>query len=117
MPPLSNALETKTSSNAAIFPVVSIIIPTYNESRNILDLIRSIKSGIDDHFSAEVIIVDDNSPDKTARIVEEFAYSINKQNDYHQQYDAKKVDYNRYFQSESFVENLKMAWCLLFSKV
>ena len=97
MPQLDNALETKTSSDAATLPVVSIIIPTYNESRNILDLIRSIKSGIDDHFSTEVIIVDDNSPDKTARIVEEFAYSINKQKDYHQQYGSKKVDVQQIF--------------------
>ncbi|BCS91298.1 MAG: dolichol-phosphate mannosyltransferase [Candidatus Micrarchaeota archaeon] len=42
-----------------------VIIPTYNEADNIKDLIRNIKSSISD---IDIIIVDDNSPDKTAEI-------------------------------------------------
>ena len=45
-----------------------IVIPTYNEAENIVALIRAIwDTGID----FQLIIVDDNSPDGTARIVEE----------------------------------------------
>lgn len=94
---LDYALEIETSSNGATLPVVSIIIPTYNESRNIVRLIRSIRSSIDDHFSAEIIVVDDNSPDKTARIVEEYADSIHQKKNYRQQYSSSNLDVQQIF--------------------
>ncbi len=48
---------------------VVIVIPTYNEKENIEKLIREIFSlGIE---GLEVVVVDDNSPDGTANIVEE----------------------------------------------
>ncbi|HEY7572453.1 MAG TPA: glycosyltransferase family 2 protein [Nitrososphaeraceae archaeon] len=50
----------------------SIIIPTYNESENILNLIDAIKCNLPDNINAEVIIVDDNSPDGTGSIVEDY---------------------------------------------
>jgi dolichol-phosphate mannosyltransferase len=48
---------------------VSVILPTYNESGNIVDLIREIKKSIPDRYIYEIIVVDDNSPDKTYQIV------------------------------------------------
>ena len=49
---------------------LSIIIPTYNESKNILNVLDQIKTHLN-QFSTQTIIVDDNSPDGTGRIVEE----------------------------------------------
>ena len=46
---------------------VLIIIPTYNESKNIQLIIDKITS-IDENYS--ILIVDDNSPDKTSDIVQ-----------------------------------------------
>ena len=48
---------------------VSVILPTYNEAENILPLIERIKQVLK-NFSYEIIVVDDNSPDKTWELVE-----------------------------------------------
>ena len=47
--------------------MISIIIPTYNEARNIIKLLEEIKKSLRKK-SYEVIVVDDNSPDHTADI-------------------------------------------------
>ena len=49
---------------------LSIVIPTYNESKNILKLIDAIIHHIPSDISSEIIIVDDNSPDGTGMLVE-----------------------------------------------
>ena len=41
-----------------------IIIPTFNESENITNIINELKI-----FDLDILIVDDNSPDKTSEIV------------------------------------------------
>ena len=41
----------------------SIIIPTYNESANIIRLISEIEKNVPGLESTEIIVVDDNSPD------------------------------------------------------
>lgn len=51
-------------------PQLSIVIPTYNESENIIALLESIKKNIGNSFSAEIIVVDDNSPDGTGKLVD-----------------------------------------------
>jgi len=48
-----------------------VILPTYNESENIIELINQIIKNIDGDFRKEIIIVDDNSPDKTYNKVKE----------------------------------------------
>lgn len=48
----------------------AIIIPTFNESENIIGLVKEILS-IDSNFS--VLVVDDNSPDKTYNLIKRFA--------------------------------------------
>ena len=42
---------------------ISIIIPTYNESENIIRLLDKIKENLSSNVFTEIIIVDDNSPD------------------------------------------------------
>jgi len=54
-------------------PLVSIIIPTYNEAENISELLERIDAVINSHYQYEVIIVDDNSPDGTAKIAQKFS--------------------------------------------
>jgi len=49
---------------------VSIIVPTYNESENIVDLTRLL---LELPLQATVIIVDDNSPDGTGRLADEMS--------------------------------------------
>jgi len=55
---------------------ISIIIPTYNERENIAQLIPDIQNITKENkINVEIIIVDDNSPDKTSEIAEK----LNKQ--------------------------------------
>jgi dolichol-phosphate mannosyltransferase len=54
---------------------LSIIIPTYNESENILKLIDAIKDNTPSNISTEIIVVDDNSPDQTGKIVENYIHN------------------------------------------
>jgi dolichol-phosphate mannosyltransferase len=53
---------------------VSIIIPTYNEANNLPLLVEEIMASIDkEKIEAEIIIVDDNSPDGTGQVAEELS--------------------------------------------
>ena len=63
-------------------PQVSIIIPTYNESQNILGILKSIKENLPKNISAEAIVVDDNSPDGTGKIVEDYLKNLKKITNY-----------------------------------
>jgi dolichol-phosphate mannosyltransferase len=45
-----------------------VVIPTYNEIENIPEIVEKIHSNVDD---LDILIVDDNSPDGTADLVEE----------------------------------------------
>jgi len=57
---------------------VSIIIPTYNESRNIIQILKSIGDNLPKNIIAEAIVVDDNSPDSTGKIVDEYLKNVKK---------------------------------------
>lgn len=59
-------------------PQVSIIIPTYNESQNILQVLKSIERHIPKNITAQTIVVDDNSPDGTGKIVEDYMKNVKK---------------------------------------
>ena len=49
---------------------VLVIVPTYNERENLPDLIRALRKSVPD---ADLLIVDDNSPDGTGKIADTFA--------------------------------------------
>ena len=66
--------EKRHSRNAQ----VSIIIPTYNESQNILKILRSIGENLPPHLHTEAIVVDDNSPDGTGKVVEHYLQNVKK---------------------------------------
>jgi len=51
---------------------VSIIVPTYNESHNIISLLESIERNVPRSLLSEIVIVDDNSPDKTGEMIEAY---------------------------------------------
>jgi glycosyltransferase involved in cell wall biosynthesis len=51
-------------------PSLSIVLPTYNEKDNIKILIPEIERTFS-HINHEIIVVDDNSPDGTAKVSEE----------------------------------------------
>jgi len=57
---------------------ISIIIPTYNESKNILQVLKSIAENLPKRILTEAIIVDDNSPDGTGKIVEDYINNVKK---------------------------------------
>jgi dolichol-phosphate mannosyltransferase len=52
----------------------SLIVPTFNEAENILPFMTSVKAALGD-YPFELIVVDDNSPDGTWRLVGEFSTS------------------------------------------
>jgi dolichol-phosphate mannosyltransferase len=52
--------------------MASIILPTYKERDNIVELVQAIHSHLQvQDFNYEIVIVDDNSPDGTADVVRE----------------------------------------------
>lgn len=59
-------------------PQISIILPTYNESQNIVTIIESIQENIPKGIQTETIVVDDNSPDGTGKIVEDYIKDFKK---------------------------------------
>ncbi len=61
---------------------ISIIIPTYNESQNIINILKSIKENLPKNILAQTIVVDDNSPDGTGKIVEDYLKNLKKMTDY-----------------------------------
>ncbi len=55
----------------------SVILPTYNEAGNIIDLIEVIKKELSaKKISHEIIVVDDDSPDKTGLLVQKYFSKI-----------------------------------------
>jgi dolichol-phosphate mannosyltransferase len=50
-----------------------VVLPTYNERENVAALLTAVRSTVP---AADVLVVDDNSPDGTASIVEEMAAEL-----------------------------------------
>ncbi len=56
---------------------ISIVVPTYNERENIENLLHAVSKTLEG-YDYEIIVVDDNSPDGTARIVQEYAAEVDR---------------------------------------
>lgn len=52
---------------------LSIIIPTFNEAQNITKMLDIVSSSLPPTSNAEIIVVDDDSPDGTGKMAEEYA--------------------------------------------
>ena len=61
---------------------VSIIIPTYNESQNIIQILKSIKDNLPKNINTQAIVVDDNSPDGTGKVVDDYLKNLKKITNY-----------------------------------
>ena len=57
---------------------ISILIPTYNESKNIIDILKSIGEHLPKNILTQTIVIDDNSPDGTGNLVEEYIKNVKK---------------------------------------
>lgn len=57
---------------------ISIIVPTYNESQNILQVLKSIEENLPADTVTQTIVVDDNSPDGTGKIVDDYLKNVKK---------------------------------------
>lgn len=53
--------------------MLSLVLPTYNESENLPVLIPKLKEVLNDHVPHEIIIVDDDSPDETWRVAHQIS--------------------------------------------
>ena len=52
------------------YPKVSIVVPAYNEERYTMACIQSIIEHTEEDVSYEIIVMDDKSPDESARLIE-----------------------------------------------
>ncbi len=52
-----------------------VVVPTYNEVENIVGFLRAVRQAVPD---ADVLVVDDNSPDGTAALAEEMASELGR---------------------------------------
>lgn len=66
------AVLPRRNSEKRISPSISVIIPAYNEERNIADTLESVTSA-SYPGKKEIIVVDDGSTDGTGRIVKSFS--------------------------------------------
>ena len=67
----------KISSDSRPDVILSLVIPTFNEAENITPLIRRLYSQLtEEGISHELIIVDDDSPDKTWEIAKDLIDEI-----------------------------------------
>lgn len=69
----SSAAPSAAPAPSRRFHLLSIVIPTYNESENVPILINAIESALPHSIPFEIIVVDDDSPDRTWELVEKLA--------------------------------------------
>ena len=56
-------------------PLISMVVPLYNEEDNVLPLVQAVRSALADTSDWELILVDDGSRDRTPDVAEEIASS------------------------------------------
>ena len=63
-------MDNTSTNKTNIIPFCSIVIPCYNESKQILSTLSTIKEYMDSKkYTWEIIVVDDGSEDNTRKIV------------------------------------------------
>jgi len=97
----TGASDARRTEGDASAPLVVCTLPTYNESQNILPLVRDLLA-LGPYL--QVLVIDDNSPDGTWRIVGEAAQSEPRLKLLHRMRDKGRGNAGR----EGFVEALKM---------
>lgn len=85
---LKSQIQT-TGYNATFAPLISLLVPAYNEEVTIVDSIRSLLRL--DYPNYEIVIVNDGSKDETLRVLKE-AYDFRRADlDYNDQLGAARV--------------------------
>lgn len=67
-------MDEKKNNNE---PDLSIILPTYNESLTIEKMLDAITTAVPPRINTEVLIIDDDSPDGTSKIVNSYVQKSN----------------------------------------
>jgi len=67
---LTSVIEISSLNERSLY--FSLVIPTYNESQNIKDLVAALSKLLDEYLprNYELIVVDDDSPDRTWEVAE-----------------------------------------------
>jgi dolichol-phosphate mannosyltransferase len=74
MPPVSSTSQPTPATPAASAPLLSIVIPTYQEAENLPVLVPQIAAVLERaDIRAEILVVDDDSPDDTPAVCERLA--------------------------------------------
>ena len=69
-------VESTATGNSNL---ISIILPTYCEKGNIVDLIAAIEAAVrGEPWRTEVVVVDDDSPDGTAKAVRAYQARVSQ---------------------------------------
>src|SRR5450432_2155600 len=72
----TGALAVPALAAGAVTLQLSLIVPTYNESENVHNLVAALTELLDARFGSdyEIILVDDDSPDKTWQIAAQLVH-------------------------------------------
>jgi cellulose synthase/poly-beta-1,6-N-acetylglucosamine synthase-like glycosyltransferase len=60
------------ATHATLRRAVSVVVPCHNEEMNVHPLVNALRCHYDDYLH-EIILVDDNSQDRTRSVIEELA--------------------------------------------
>ena len=69
LPACTSDLTVAAPPGESSMPELSLIVPTYNEAENLPELVNRVRSAMEG-YSFELIVVDDDSPDRTAEVAE-----------------------------------------------
>ena len=78
---------------------ILVFAATYNESENIKDFLNSIETL---NLELDLLLIDDNSPDKTWKIIQEYAKNKNMISDMHTENDPKGTKFGTQKQKKEF---------------